>query len=125
QTTNTKNESEEWVPTLAGLVDGGWIATYEGSDADGYGVYQQRFSADGKKFGVETLVNDEQMGFQSFSMVTALPDGGWVVTWEAENILAGAVVDPADIYLQRYTKDGEKTGPTAALVNNGQGGQDG
>ncbi len=58
-------------------------------------------------------------------MVTALPDGGWVVTWEAENIFAGAVVDPADIYLQRYDKDGGKTGPTAALVNNGQGGQDG
>ncbi|WP_201863600.1 calcium-binding protein [Microvirga soli] len=90
-------------PSVTTLEDGGWIVTWASNDQDGsgYGIYQQRYNADGTSRGGERLVNTETTGHQSRPSVTALEDGGWVVTWQSEQDGSGT-----GIYQQRYDKDG-------------------
>jgi hypothetical protein len=99
-------------PTAAGLVDGGWVITWEGEGTDdSYGIFQQRYTLDGDAIGPETLVNSFTSAQQMASTITALADGGWVVTWIGEG--AG---DDSGIFQQRYAADGDALG-TETLVN--------
>lgn len=95
-------------PTAAVLADGGYVVcwTSEGVAPDGYGVYAQRFAADGSKLGAEILVNSYTTDYQYGQEVTALADGGFVVVWES-NYQDGS---GSGIYLQRYTSEGVATG---------------
>jgi|AGTN01.1.fsa_nt_gi Haemolysin-type calcium binding protein related domain. len=52
----------------------------------GYGVYAQRYNVDGQTVGAEFRVNDTVLGNQSNPSVSARADGGFVVTWESENV---------------------------------------
>ena len=52
-------------------------------DGSGNGVYQQVYGAGGNAVGSETLVNSYTAGNQAPLKVTALSDGGWVVTWNS------------------------------------------
>ncbi|CAN7400073.1 calcium-binding protein [Rhizobium sp. LjRoot254] len=101
-------------PSVTALADGGWLQTWHSWSQDGglYGIYQQRYDADGLASGTETLVNSFTPGDQYDSSVTALADGGWVVTW-ASNFLDGSSYG---IYQQRYGADGVASG-TETPVN--------
>ncbi|MBM1174809.1 hypothetical protein [Microvirga arabica] len=94
--------------SVAALNDGGWIFTW-GADVSGaFEIYQQRYSASGAVVGSATLVNTTTLGDQGEPSVTALPDGGWLVTWTSFN----RERSEAEIYQQRFTAAGEKIGPT-------------
>jgi Ca2+-binding RTX toxin-like protein len=105
---NSYTNSFQGDPSATGLADGGWVVTWNGfgQDSDGYGVYQQRFDAGGSAVGEETLVNTYQTSFQFNQSVTALTDGGWVVTWQSD----GADGSGYGIYQQRYDGDGNTVG---------------
>jgi Ca2+-binding RTX toxin-like protein len=95
-------------PSIAALGDGGWVVTWESSsqDSSGYGIYQQRYSVNGAALGAETRVNFTTNSNQESADVTALSDGGWIVTWtsgEQDGSSKG-------IYQQRYHPDGSKNG---------------
>lgn len=110
-TTTANNQSSPSVTTLA---DGGWLVTWssENQDESGYGVYQQRYSKDGRKtFDADQHVNEITTADQCSSSVTALADGGWIVTWQS-----GSSAD-ADIYQQRFNKYGQSTSLTETRVN--------
>ena len=67
----------------------------------GWGIYQQRYDADGNKVGVELRVNGVTTGAQLDPDVTALDDGGgWVVSWTSDQ--SGT----PEIYQRRYTPTG-------------------
>ena len=70
---------------VTALADGGWVVTWvsQGQDGDLYGIYQQRYHANGDAFGNETPVNTYTTDNQSAPSTTALSDGGWVVTWQS------------------------------------------
>ncbi len=53
------------------------------TDAAGWGIYAQRFNADGSKKGEEFLVNDTTHGDQIGSDVSADDYGDFVVTWQS------------------------------------------
>jgi Ca2+-binding RTX toxin-like protein len=110
--TTTLNSQES--PTVTALGDGGWVVTWMSSGQDGsdYGVYQQRYNAAGATVGIETRVNTTTTNQQQFPTVTALGDGGWVVTWMSN------VQDGSDfgIYQQRYDTAGATVG-TETRVN--------
>ncbi|WP_308311328.1 calcium-binding protein [Shinella sp. CPCC 101442] len=98
---------------VAVLSDGGWVITWAsfGQDGSNFGVYQQRYKADGSVSGGEKLVNTSTVGHQSEPSIAALDDGGWIVTWNAttgRNLL--------DIYQQLYDSDGNKVG-SEVVVN--------
>lgn len=67
------------------LSDGGWVVTWRSDRQDGSlsGIYQQAYNADGTTRGAESRVNTETVGEQDHAQISALADGGWVVTWVA------------------------------------------
>ena len=104
-TTTTRSQEE---PSVTGLTDGGWVVTWSSQvqDGSGYGIYQQRYAADGTKVGNETLVNTYTTNGQSLSNVAALADGGWLITWTSY----GQDGSQNGIYQQRYAADGIAAG---------------
>lgn len=93
---------------MALLDDGGWIITWSATtqDLDDYAVYQQRFDATGHALGVEAMVSTTTTGIQNDQSVAALADGGWVVSWDSENVDG----DSTAICQQRYNADGVAVG---------------
>jgi hypothetical protein len=112
---NTTETADQYISSIIALPDGGWLVTWTSNPSiindtreyDG-DIYQQRYAADGKKVGGETRVNTFSLADQSFSSVTVLKDGGWIVTWGSY----GQDGDDYGIYQQRYTADGRPVGPT-------------
>ncbi len=104
---NTFTPNPQDDPDVTSLADGGWVVAWQSSlqDGDNYGVYQQRYNADGTLRGVETIVNTTTASSQAGARLTALSDGGWTVTWVSKN-----QDDPtsAGIYQQRYDATGAK-----------------
>jgi hypothetical protein len=104
---NTYTTDSQSNPSVAALSDGGWLVTWTSRVGTGHDasdeIHQQRFGTDGKAVGPETLVNTFEQGTQRYPSVTALKEGGWVVTWES--------VFERGIYQQRYDEDGVAVGP--------------
>uniref|UniRef100_UPI00286F8B85 Tc toxin subunit A-related protein n=1 Tax=Aeromonas aquatica TaxID=558964 RepID=UPI00286F8B85 len=101
---NTTTYDMQDQPTGYGLPDGGWIVAWVSYDQDGskYGIYQQRFKADGSRNGGEVRVNVVTYDHQQFPCVAALTDGGWVVVFQS-NLQDGSGYG---IYQQRYNEAG-------------------
>lgn len=105
---NTETDDQQDQPQISALADGGWVVTWisYGQDGDRKGVYQQAYNANGTKQGEETQVNTYVVGDQSEHEVTALENGGWVVTWTSQNPSDSNY----DVYQQAYNADGVKQG---------------
>ena len=103
------------MPSVAALADGGWVVTWHvargGSD---YDVFQQVFAADGSSSGTDILVNETTAEAQLFSSITALDNGGWVVTWETNHNGASN-----DIYQRVFTPSNATTLTAAQDVATG------
>jgi Ca2+-binding RTX toxin-like protein len=118
---NTSIEASQALSTVTGLKDGGWVVTWSSMKGDnsGIGILQQRYAINGQKVGTETRVNTTTAGDQFDSSVTALPDGGWLVTWTS----GPSMTSPGDIYQQRYAADGQKVGKESRVNTFTQGDQ--
>jgi Ca2+-binding RTX toxin-like protein len=94
--------------SITGLADGGFVVTWnsDGQDRSGYGIFGQRYSADGIATGKEFRVNTHTNDWQTYPSVTALVNGGFVVTWESD-VQDG---NGRGIYGQRYAADGTADG---------------
>ena len=105
---NTTTVRNQYRAAVTALADRGWLVTWESEEQGGLGIdiYQQRYAASGVKAGIETRVNTITSGNQSGSAVTALADGGWLVTWNSDLLDGG----DRGIYQQRYAVSGEKVG---------------
>jgi Ca2+-binding RTX toxin-like protein len=100
---NTTTEGDQADPSVAGLAGGGYVITWTSRDADGSGVYAQRYRLDGGAVGSELRVNTATEGAQFDPAVVGLADGGYAVTW----VSAG----PADgLYLQVFNASGARVG---------------
>ncbi len=106
---NTYNASYEDQPTVIGLSDGGFMASwetyYQGSDS-GDGVAIQRFSANGSKQGAEIQVNTYTTGFQGLVDITELTNGTTLVTWTSD----GQDGSSSGVYGQLIATDGSRIG---------------
>lgn len=91
---------------VAALADGGHVVAYTALDANLQGVYLQRFNAAGAVVGGPTLVNSAQTGGQGGPGLTALTDGGLLVSWVSN----GQDGSGSGVYLQRYDAAGAKVG---------------
>ena len=106
---NSYVASEQTWPTVAGLADGGYVVTWQSyaQDSSLYGIFGQRYNASGGRAGEEFRINNTTAGEQQKPAVTALPDGGFVVTWHS-NLQDGS---GWGIYGQRYDANGLTAGP--------------
>jgi len=67
-----------WVPSAAGLTDGGWVVVWLYPSYGRIGL--QRFDKNGNKVGSEQLPGNSSS--EANCCVAALEDGGWVVVWQ-------------------------------------------
>jgi Ca2+-binding RTX toxin-like protein len=105
---NTTTTNEQNNPSLAGLIDGGWVVTWQsdGQDGSGWGIYGQRYAANGSASGGEFSVNTTASDGQSDATTAALGDGGWVTVWRSN----GQDGSSGSVYGQRFSADGGKRG---------------
>ncbi|NBJ11494.1 hypothetical protein [Microvirga arsenatis] len=108
QIVNTYAAGDQSLPEVVALTDGGWVVTWTSSEQDGseYGVYQQRYNANGSPRGGEQKVNTTTVASQEKSSIAAMPDGGWVVTWTSGDQDGSG----SGIYQQRYDSNGMPVG---------------
>lgn len=80
---NTYTAGDQTDPSITALNTGGFVVTWEssGQDGSGYGIYAQRYNANGVPQGSEFRVNTYATSTQSDPSITALTNGGFVVTW--------------------------------------------
>ena len=125
---NSATENAQDLPEITALTDGGFVVTWRdlsrgvgGADGDttGYAVKAQVFAAGGSKVGSEILVNTATADSQHDQQITALSNGGFVVTWnEGSEGEGGAGGDDSDyaVKAQLFTAGGSKVG-SEILVN--------
>jgi Ca2+-binding RTX toxin-like protein len=103
---NTTTVKPQERPAVAALADGGWLVTWQSVQKDGnypdYGIYGQRFSADGKTLGAELQISSALDYNQYGPAVAGLSDGGWLSAWTSDG-QDGAM---GGIYAQRIDADG-------------------
>jgi VCBS repeat-containing protein len=117
---NTFNYYRQFGSSSTGLVDGGWVVTWSSQVQVGGGfimnILGQRYTSSGDPVGDEFQVNTNYGYQQHWSSVTALLDGGWVVTWRSS--------DGYEIYGQRYSSSGETVNDTFLINSYTEGHQD-
>ncbi|WP_445500760.1 hypothetical protein [Microvirga sp. G4-2] len=103
---NTVTANEQYEPTVTALAGGGWVVAWTGIDYNGTGanLYQQRYDSQGNPVGGQTGVNVTTAADQRDSILTALPDGGWLVTWHSRSQDSAGTYG---VYQQRFNAAGE------------------
>ena len=106
---NIYTSSHQYEPSIASLTNGGFVVTWASNAQDGssYGVYGQRFNADGTTAGSEFLVNTTTSNHQREQAVVGLLGGGFVVVWQDEG---GADGSSLGVFGQRYDSADVKVG---------------
>jgi len=130
---NTETSADQDSPAITALADGGFVVVWEslGQDSSADGVYFQRYDAAGNSIATETLVNTTTTGDQDNSKVTALANGGFVITWESDGqdgsgegvflriFDANGIAASSEIRANSETSDNQDDPDIAALSNGG------
>ncbi|MCU6667798.1 cadherin domain-containing protein [Enterobacteriaceae bacterium H4N4] len=115
---NSSNNGGDFnYPYIAALADGGYAVTWmEYSNSNGsyeYAVYVQQFNAGGSKVGatvqLDALDNNTFNDEDQLPRITALGDGGYVVTWMGTN------GPDLDVYAQKFNASGVPVGDIVQL----------
>lgn len=108
---NSKVSGVQTDASIAALAGGGFIITWTdmSGDASGSGVRAQMFDANGLAIGSEFQVNSATLNNQDQSSVTALSNGGFVVTW-TDNSGQGGDADKTSVKAQMYNAQGVEIG---------------
>jgi Ca2+-binding RTX toxin-like protein len=98
------------MPTMASLKDGGFITAWyqNNQDGDKTGIFAQRFDSKGNTVGTEFQVNTYTKDNQDTPKVVALPDGGFLITWQSwaqESDPQAKGQKGYGIFAQRYSSD--------------------
>jgi len=112
---NTETSGHQSNPSIAMDVDGDFVIAWESKghddqlDTDGWGVYAQRYTADGSTAGSEFLVNTETSNEQKIPSIAMDADGDFIIAWNS-----AYQDEPASpfggVYAQRYSADGNEAG---------------
>jgi Ca2+-binding RTX toxin-like protein len=104
-------------PYVTGLVGGGAVVAWSGSeddvaDASASGVAAQIFDGNFVKLGTKFHVNTTTAGKQIVGGVAPLANGGFVVTWESAPLSGATGQDGSGrgIYARRFAADGSPAG---------------
>ena len=84
---NTHTAGAQDFSSAAGLPLGGFIVVWSSSNQDGdsTGIFGQVFDSSGSRLGGEFAVNTTIAGEQNHPSVSAIEDGGFVVSWTSQN----------------------------------------
>ncbi|HWI81867.1 calcium-binding protein [Ramlibacter sp.] len=103
-------EVSDWggTPAIAATADGGFVVAWESLGAlgqPGHDIMAQRFDNNGAPAGAPIEVNATTAGNQFQPSVTALADGGWLVTWTSYQDGSSN-----GVYAQRFDGSGAPVG---------------
>jgi uncharacterized protein YebE (UPF0316 family) len=119
---NTATYSDQYLPTITALNNGGFVVAWAdrsegvggaGGDSSGEAIKAQIFTANGGRVGSEILVNTTTYSAQQFPIITALNNGGFVVTWEdlSQGVFgSGSDASMGAIKAQVFATNGGKVG---------------
>jgi subtilisin family serine protease len=98
---NTSLAGDQSAPALAVPPEGNWLVAWQslGQDGASWGVYGQRFDADGVALDSELRINTQTKGIQQVPAAAANGNGTFVVGWDG----AGPT-DGAGVFTQFYTE---------------------
>jgi hypothetical protein len=105
---NSHTSGVQRKPDVAADTNGRFTVVWESENQDGssWGVYGQKFSADGSKDGSEFKFAYSESGQQLSPSITYLKDSGFMVGWESDNVdESGRAVK-----YQRYDAEGAIVG---------------
>ena len=104
---NTFTADDQSEPAVIGLAGGGFVVVWtdDTQDGSGGGVYAQRYDVNGVAVGGEFRVNTDRINSESDADVTALADGGFVVSWTAGSNQDGS---SDGVFAQRFAADGSR-----------------
>lgn len=113
---NSYTSSGQYIRGIAPFSDGGFVATWESYMQDGsdYGVYAQRYTADGIKNGGELAVNTYTTDTQTTPSIATLAGDNFVIVWAGYG--QASAYSSYGIYGQLYTAEGIKNGPAFSIV---------
>jgi len=115
---NTYTTNAQQAPTIASDADGDFVIAWEsnGQDGSNFGVYAQRYNADGVAQSSEFRVNTYTSGTQRAPGIAVDADGDFVVAWQS----LGQDGSGYGIYAKRYAQFNDTAGPTVTdvLANN-------
>jgi len=103
---NTETSGPQTRPDAALAADGRSVVVWESylQDGSGWGIFGQRFDADGAPAGSEFLVNSTTTGDQRFAAVGMAPSGAFTVVWR------GSDASGDGIRGRRFNADGTALG---------------
>jgi hypothetical protein len=101
---NTQIASDQVSPQIAVLTNGSYVVTWQSAlqDGGGYGVYMQRFNANGTPAGAETRVNSTVAGDQDTPQIAALSGGNYAIVWNS----TGQDGDLGGVYMRVFNPTG-------------------
>ena len=109
---NSETVSDQHSQSVATLSNGNFVLTwYTGDvaqDGSSSAINAQLFHANGTKFGAEFLVNSQTAGGQHSPNVVALGNGGFIITWDSENVDGNATGITAQIFDEIGGKQGNE-----------------
>lgn len=103
----------EFNSSVSALADGGFVVAWQTSNYDALGdyvsgIYGQRYDVGGNVVGGEFQISGEAV-YEEDASVTALHDGGFLVTWEASGYDETGSFR-SDIFGRRYDAEGNSVG---------------
>jgi hypothetical protein len=105
---NSWNLDDQLAPAVAMASDGSFVVTWQShnQDGNGWGVYAQRYDANGNPLGSEFRVNTFTNNDQMAPSVAAASDGSFVIAWQSN----GQDGKGWGVYAQRYDSNGNALG---------------
>ena len=96
-------------PSIAMDAGGDYVIVWNsfGQDGDNFGIYAQRYNANGSAAGSEFRVNTDTFGPQQAPSIAMDAEGDFVITWESDPNIANSNFD---IYARRYNANGSPAG---------------
>ncbi|HWR04557.1 MAG TPA: cadherin-like domain-containing protein, partial [Humidesulfovibrio sp.] len=105
---NASAQSENLMPVVTGMADGGFMIAWSGYQADGdnWGACARRFDASGIAQGGDILLNTTSQDIQSMPQIASLAGGHFVAVWQS-NLQDGS---STGVYAQIFDSKGGKIG---------------
>lgn len=105
---NTETDLRQGYSSVATDADGNYVVAWSSRDQDGddWGIFAQRFQAEGTPDGEEFAVNTTTTGSQHHADVAMVPDGRFNIVWSS----FGQDGDGWGVFTQRFAADGTPIG---------------